>query len=77
MAIQGVEMVHLDDNSNVIVEDQTLSVGASRWWEIDGPVPAYHDNSGINHHWFPQDFVFGTGTAAFQVFFIYYDYITK
>ncbi|XP_042000333.1 raucaffricine-O-beta-D-glucosidase-like isoform X2 [Salvia splendens] len=67
MAIQGVEMVHLDDNSNVVVEDQTLSVGASRWWVIDGPVPASHDNSGINHHWFPQDFVFGTGTAAFQV----------
>ncbi|XP_047972958.1 beta-glucosidase 12-like isoform X2 [Salvia hispanica] len=67
MAIQGVEMVHLDDNSNVVVEDQSLPVGPSRWWEIDGPVPADNDNSGINHHWFPQDFLFGTGTAAFQV----------
>ncbi|KAL1566275.1 raucaffricine-O-beta-D-glucosidase-like [Salvia divinorum] len=68
MAIQGVEMVHLDDNNNnVVVDDHISPVGSSMWWNIDGPVPSNHDNSGINHHWFPQDFMFGTGTAAFQV----------
>ncbi|XP_041998271.1 raucaffricine-O-beta-D-glucosidase-like [Salvia splendens] len=59
-------MVHLDDNNNGIVEDRNLSSGGSRWWDIDGPVPDSNDNSGINRNWFPQDFLFGTGTSAFQ-----------
>ncbi|KAL1566274.1 beta-glucosidase [Salvia divinorum] len=60
-------MVHLDGNNNgVVVEDRNSSCGGSKWWDIDGPVPDSHDNGAINRNWFPQDFLFGTGTSAFQ-----------
>ncbi|XP_057785230.1 beta-glucosidase 12-like [Salvia miltiorrhiza] len=67
MAMEGVEMVHLENNNAVVNGVGGDEIGGSRWWEFDGPVPSYHDNSGINRHWFPKDFVFGSGTAAFQV----------
>lgn len=43
------------------------SDSAKSWWTNKGPVPDDRDNSHINHNWFPKDFLFGTGTAAFQV----------
>ena len=71
----AMAMVHMDDNNNGVVEDRNLSSASSRWWDIDGPVPDSNDNSGINRNWFPQDFLFGTGTSAFQVFLICVDFI--
>ncbi|KAH6807645.1 hypothetical protein C2S51_028753 [Perilla frutescens var. frutescens] len=52
------------------VEESSL-IGSSEWWIHEGPVPAYHDNSGLTRHWFPPDFTFGAGTAAFQVIYLY------
>ncbi|XP_042041450.1 raucaffricine-O-beta-D-glucosidase-like [Salvia splendens] len=63
-------MVPLDDNKNGTVEDRNSSAGGSTWWNIDGPVPDSNDNSGINHNWFPQDFLFGTGTLPFRFIYV-------
>lgn len=55
-----------NNNGREEILDAGLHDG-SRWWECEGPVPGNHDNRGLTHNWFPKEFIFGTGTAAFQV----------
>lgn len=65
----AVEVVQVAENgkSNGVSDVGLVGLGESTWWESKGPVPAYHDNSSINSNWFPENFLFGAGSAAYQV----------
>lgn len=67
--------------SNGVSKEVAIALlpGEPEWWKSEGPVLANHDNGIINRNWFPPDFLFGTGSAAYQVtrlpssiLFIYY-----
>lgn len=67
MAMATVEVENNNGREEILDAGSRILLGGSRWWEIEGPVPGNHDNRGLTRNWFPQEFIFGTGTAAFQV----------